>query len=342
MTVTRISPSLTQKQINEFFLCTTNKQDMLPFEVERIIVCHTLLEHVAYGRLTEAEEMIAYDPSLLLSQYASNVVTPSGLQIKSITPYECALSGGDVGMARMMQPYFDRLINGEKDQKAQYEKYRPYIENIMTQKPYDLQKLVDVLKRSSAEDVQAELNRHTNYERYKDYKSDLREELEQFRKAFTPGAINCPQMQFNYMSLQHAYDTYASQVWPLDNEKCRLFCRQVIGFEQRSLSGRDRQIYAGSLYDYASCEEKAPRAFECAQYKGDSFPVTCGGVSQSGLGFDFHIDIDGEKVAGADAEGGWTSLFLRCVIGSLQNLCRAKATNLQNLCGHTCGQNLSV
>jgi hypothetical protein len=230
------------------------------------------------------------------------VVTPSCFQIKSITPYECALSGGDVGMARMMQPYFDidRLMNGEEEQRAQYEKYRPYIENIMTQKPYDLQKLVDVLKRSSDADVQAELNRHKNYERYQDCKSELRDELEQFRIAFTPGEMNYPQMQFNYMSLQHAYDIYASQVWPLDNEKCRLFCRQVIGFEQRSLSGRDRQIYAGSLYDYASCEEKAPRTFKCAQYKGNSFPFTGGEVSQSGLGFDFFIDIDGELMRADD------------------------------------------
>ena len=144
MTTTRTNPPLTQKQINEFFLCST-----LPSDVEKIIVCHTLLEHVAYARLTEAEAMIAYDPSLLLAQYASNVVTPSGLHIKNITPFECALSGGDVGMAKMMLPYFDRLKDGDVEKSAQYEKYRPHLENMMKQEPYNLKKLVEVLKKSS-------------------------------------------------------------------------------------------------------------------------------------------------------------------------------------------------
>jgi hypothetical protein len=145
-------------------------------------------------------------------------------------------------------------------------------------------------------------------------------------------------MQFNYMSLQHAYDTYVREVWPLDNEKCRLFCRQVIGFEQRSLSGRDRQIYAGSLYDYANCEEKAPRTFECARYKGDSFPLTGGEVSQSGLGFDFHIDIDGEIVPGlgpvrwwsSDPRGGEAARHLyKTYVEQKQQTCRTYAATLK-------------
>lgn len=296
MTSNRQAARLTQKQIKEFFLCNARRNDALPREVERIIICDALLEHIAFGRLTEAEEIIAFDPTLLLRQYASNVVTPSGLLLKNVTPYECALSGGDVGMRKMIFNYFAKLPNGAEEEKAQYEKYRLHIENIEKQEPYNLQWLIDILKRSSDEDVQVELNRHKDEERYKDYKSDLREGLEKVRKDFTFGEMTEPGMQFDYASMQHAYDIYDREFWNLVNgdnyDKSRLFWRQVIGFEQKNLSGRDRQIYLGGLYNYAADEEKAPRC-DLAEDKDKRFPERWGSNSHSGLGFDYGIDIFG-------------------------------------------------
>lgn len=333
MSTNRPAPQLTQQQIKDFFLCNAQSHESLPREIERIIMRDALLEHVAFARLTEAEEIIAFDPSYLLLEHAGNVITPAGLHLINVTPYECALSGGDVGMRKMIFKYFEQLKDGAKEEAAQYGKYCLHIENIGKETPYLLHWMIDVLKKSNHDDVIVELNRHTEPERYKDHHSDLRDALETFRKDWTPGDMKEPGMQFNYASLQHAYDiynqefrhlTHVDQNGKYSNGKRQLFYWQVIGFEQRHLAGRDRQIYAGGFYDYANDEEKAPRSFNLASNKGESFPILRDSDSNDGLGFDFAIGLFGNYETDRRLATICDQIALR-----FKNLCQSKVTNLR-------------
>jgi hypothetical protein len=172
--------------------------------------------------------------------------------------------------------------------------------------------------------VQAELN-HTP-----DYKSDLRTELEAFRKHFTPGKMNTPGMHFNYQDLYHAYDRLENRwkelVYGDNYSKCWLFCRQVIGFEQRNLPARDRQIYASGLYYVVDNVQDPARSFELKKDKGQIFPNTANLGSHSGLGFDFYIDIYGASEVRAGRGK---------ILGSFTELVSSKSNKLANLCSNS-------
>ena len=316
--------NLTAPEMNEFFICNFFTDPRLPHEVTKIITeqqirAAQLLEHVAFGRETEAKAMLEVDPTLLLRQYRSTVMTPSGLAVIDVTPFECALGGGDPEMVKMMAPYFEQFNGGETERKEQYAKYQPHIENIMKQTPsYDLTKLFATLINSTDQDVQAELN-HTTH-----YKSDLRTELEAFRKHFTPGSMNTPGMHFNYQDLYHAYDIFENQWQKLvhgnNYDKCWLFCRQVIGFEQRNLPARDRQIYASGLYYVVNGGQYvAVRLFDLKNDKGQAFPIMSGSNSHVGLGFDFFVDIYG---AVRDGGGVGRGPFYKTYVEQKQQTCR--------------------
>jgi hypothetical protein len=290
----------------------------------------TLLEHVAFGEQVEAEAMIKANPRLLL--YAGNTITPSGLELVRVTPYECALGGGDDRMAAMIKPYFSakKIENGEKERDEQYERYRPHIENMLKQEPYDLQWLIDIIKGCSDEDIAAALKLDTQQMSEK-----LLNALTTFRDAHTPGKMVKPGMHFNYPSLLHAFDIYAREFDNLvhrDNyDKCRLVWLQVVCFEMRNLPAVDRQIFARGLYYVVENGVTAPRTFEFENDKGHHYPErrSKGYGSHSGFGFADGIDIFGERRAGQVVTlGSWARRFL-------ENLCRAKTSNLQNLFSHS-------
>jgi hypothetical protein len=328
--------NLTAPQMNEFLICNFFTHAPLPHEVAKIITAQQiraaqLLEHVAFGREDEAKAMLDDDPTLLSRKYSSTVMTPSGLTVIDVTPFECALGGGDPEMVKMITPYFDKFSDGETERAEQYEKYRPHIENIMKQKrSYDLTKLFETLINSTDQDVQAELNHTSNY------KSALRTELEAFRKHFTPGEVNTPCMHFNYLDLFHAYNIFERnwrKLVPANNyDKCSLFCRQVIGFEQRNLPARDRQIYASGLYGASNCNRyNAARSFDLCD-KGQVFPITAGLDSHTGLGFNFYIDIQAgrDNLLCTRGEGGiWA---VKCKF--FMRLMSSKSNKLADLCSH--------
>jgi len=70
--------------------------------------------------------MLDANPKLIVS--SSNTVTPSGLIVRCVTPYECALGAGDPEMAGMIAKYFDQFTNGSEEKEKQDAKYRPHLE----------------------------------------------------------------------------------------------------------------------------------------------------------------------------------------------------------------------
>ena len=161
----------------------------------------TLLHHIAYGDLQAAHAMLELNPRLVLQ--AGNVETPSGLKVMHTTPFECALGAGDPEMAQMIVPYFDAKIitGGAEVREKQYARYRPHIDNMLQQKPYDFTPLLTAIKQASRQDVAAALHNDMTH------KSALGDVLEQFRKEFIPGKITVG-MHFNYQHLLHAYEVY--------------------------------------------------------------------------------------------------------------------------------------
>ena len=106
------------------------------------------LHHAAYARQEDVTTLLAMleaNPKLLLQ--AGNVITPGGDEIRRVTIYEFLLGAGDYELAKKVQDYFSKIEGGEQQRIHQYERYRPHIEGMLTQKPYDLSPLIDLLNK---------------------------------------------------------------------------------------------------------------------------------------------------------------------------------------------------
>lgn len=272
----------------------------IPDEIFSLIIgftdCHPnsdiakALHHAAYARKEDVAALLAMleaNPHLLLE--AGNVITPGGLDCRRVTIYEFLLGAGDPDLAAKVQAYFAKIPNGENERIRQYERYRPHIEGMLKQKPYDLTLLIDILKQSSAADDNALLSKDMTHE------SVLRDAVIQFREDFAPGVLIKPRMHFNYPSMQHAFDKLRDE-W--DNLyrasgnnyiKLRILWRLLTGFEMRRFPGVDRCAMAQGLYYIAEQNEELARSYKFKNDDGD-FPITPVDDSLDGLGGDFAVD----------------------------------------------------
>ena len=288
-----------------------------------------LLGHITYGNLQSVQAMLEINPRLVLQ--AGNVQTPSGLNVIHTTPLECALGAGDPEMAKMIARYFDsdKITGGAEVRERQYARYRPHLENILKQKPYNFTLLMATLKKASQQDVAAVLNGDMTHT------STLRDVLQQFRKDFTPDKIGVG-MHFNYRHLLRAYEVYDQEYNQLrvggSYDRNHLFCRQVIGFIQRSLPAIDRMVYAQSIYDVVGMKVEIERSFKF-KFSDLDFPVTARDNSaHSGLGFQYFV---GRGRWQWMEPSGWTSRFL-------DTFCRSKISSLLNLCRRLEQKNVST
>jgi hypothetical protein len=282
-----------------------------------------LLHYIAYGNLKLAQAMLEENPRLVLQR--SHIETPSGLKVLQTTPLECALGAGDPEMAKMIDPYFEAkgIVGGAAVREEQYTRYRPYIENIMEQEPYDFTLLLDTLIQASPQDVEAALNNEMTHQ------SALSDVLTQFRNEFTPNKITVG-MHFNYLHLLRAFEVFEQKFDHLHNgnnyDKNRIFCRQVIGFIQRSLPAIDRMGFAQALYNVVLKNSTIKRSYQLVA-NIHQFPATTSDYSlRDRLGFDYFIGHGGREWGGpwCRDRGRW-----------LGDLCRAKTADLQNLCGRS-------
>lgn len=183
-----------------------------------------------------------------------------------------------------------KLKEGEKHQIRQYERYEPYIKDMLKQKPYDLEPLIKIIKDASDKDVKALLNKDRTH------KSDLCEAIIQFRKDWAPRVLTKPCMHYNYASLQYAFELLDREWDNLyetggkDNHKILLVSRQLIGFEMRRLPGIDRCVMAQGLYYVIEEQEVVGRSYQFKNSDGD-FPISANDDSLDGLGVDFSVNI---------------------------------------------------
>ena len=254
------------------------------------------LLHAAYARKEDVDSLLVMldkNPSLLLE--AGDVITPGGDEIKRVTLYEFLLGAGDSGLAMRVQEYFSRIDHGEDERVCQYERYRPYIESMLTQQPYDLKPLIELIKKATSEQIRALLNNDMTGE------DDLCKALVQFRKDWAPRVLTKPCMHYNYASLQHAFtllDRERRNLYKASNcnyDKINLVWQQLIGFEMRRLPGIDRCVMAQGLYNVIEQKESVARTytFKVGGMAAATFPVTVADDCINGLGRDFAVTIHG-------------------------------------------------
>lgn len=196
--------------------------------------------------INELTAMLDCNPRLLLQ--AGNVMTRGGLYVKRVTLYEFFLGAGDPGAAARITPYFERIDGGESQRMKQYARYKPHIDGMLTQKPYDLVPLFTILKGSSAADVTALLKDDMTHE------SNLRDALIKFRSDHAPGKLIKPRMHYNYKTLEQAFNLLYDEWNSLSNndsnyDKCDFVARLVIGYLQRGLPAIDRIAFARAFAD---------------------------------------------------------------------------------------------
>lgn len=297
------------------------------------------LKYAAYARKEDVEallEMLGNNPSLLLE--TGNVITPGGDEIRRVTIYEFALGAGDYELAEKVQSYFSTIGTKDAEQQriCQYERYKPHIEGMLKQEPYDLKPLIKLIKEASAEDVTALLNKDMTH------KSELRDAMMQFRTDWAPRILTKPGMHYNYASLQHAFNLLDREWDDLhktsgDNrDKIDLVWRQLIGFEMRRLPGIDRCVMAQGLYPVIEKQVDCARSYKFQNRDGD-FPIMAGDDSLGGLGGDFSVGLFGQRstkaVAGGVAVAGrgpacWKT-YVEQKLQSNKNLKRAELMRSQ-------------
>ena len=322
---------LTREQNYTLFTCLQRKGINAPKDVRKLIAnvgfdpdpnsdTATLLRLVAFGDLANVKAMLDANPALIGK--AGHTVTPSGLLVRYVKPYECALGAGNFEMAKLIAGYFDQFTDGAEEKAAQDKKYLPHIEALAAQlesknPTYDVAPLIQQIINASDSEVTAALNKS------QDLNIPLCKALKEFRDVVRP-----PEQQTTGLHYNH-YTTILQVLDLLDNRwqslsknyknyaRCDLVWRQVFGFLARSLSFPERCALA------RACQDNE-QTLVCKYNNQQSFPESCDRSSEAvGLGFDFAI-------FGADVAGGLLWGCVGCRASRLGKLCRTKTACFQN------------
>ena len=228
----------------------------------------------------------------------------------------------------MVHGYFAKIPKGEQERRRQYERYRPHIEGMLTQKPYDLLPLIELIRKATPEQVTALLNKDMTGD------NELCKAFIQFCKDWAPKVLTKPCMHYNYASLQHAFellDREWDNLYKASNDnydKIRLMWRQLIGFEMRRLPGIDRCVMAQGLYYVIDKKEVVARSYALrGTGVAGSFPVTTTDDSIDGLGGDFSVDIfGGWREEGCVTRLCWFRAGWKTYVEQKLQTCRTYAT----------------
>jgi hypothetical protein len=336
---------MSREQLLTLAMCTRRLCIFVPKDITKKIY-HTapdldlnsevapLLKHIAYEpNPTKVKEMLDANPGLLMQ--SGDVVTAAGHTAIAIKPYECGLGEGDhykdaqgFEMIPLIASYFSKIPGltaeeGEQERVRQYARYQSAIENIPNQKPTEsIAWIFEVIEKNADEKV-------------------LNDALETFRqdKALTPRFITRPGMHCNYANPQHALDVFAEKFEDLykasgnNYRKCFLAWDKVVIYVMGGLSACERMRVAGGLKNIS---EPLVRTFNF-KLGGGAFPARDPSHPPIGAGFDLIVDLYfGANChslgRGGSRVGAWAAARL------FQNLCRAKTSDLQNLCSQPSNQ----
>lgn len=243
------------------------------------LVMTKLLQHIVNGELDAAKAMINLQPGLLLRR--GSVTDLCGRKINNVTPFQCALGAGDVGMWQMLMPFFDRLrsINPEAERQAQFNELYP-----LDWKPdplYDLGNLVEAILSSSADEIAAALKNEKN-------DSVICRRLTEFRQKMFAVDVNNA-MHFNPWQLIEAYRIYDEIYGFSSDNQQKLFWRQVVGCIQSVLPTCKVHYLTQGLNDIVVSRSVINRTLQLA-HDGMHFYALVNRKSEAGLGFEVAIN----------------------------------------------------
>ncbi|KGP63343.1 hypothetical protein EP47_10810 [Legionella norrlandica] len=268
--------------------------------------------HVLLGNEKKALAMIASCPERLCAR--GTAVDYSGRTFKNVTPFQAALLSHDVTLWKKMEPYFDALPDGQAEKANQFKELFP--EGLPKQESYDFSTLIQIITKSSNAETRASLDKPL------DITTPLGLGIDAFRKKFTKLAME--ETFFNPMHLIKAFKVYDQQYSQWNDNQCRLFLCQVIGYVQRFLPACYAQAVCQGLYLVAGENQPLRRSLI---YNNSLlfYPLSY----ESGLGFDLGLSI--ECPGNPHISVGWLNSTM------LEELCRANTSELLRL-EHRVGQ----
>ncbi|WP_133130427.1 F-box protein [Legionella yabuuchiae] len=234
----------------------------------------TLLLHVIKGEEAEALKMINANLRLLFIPSQATAIDYSGRSYKDYTPFQAALLSHDVTLWRKIEPYFNKLPNGQEEKARQFKELFP--EDLPKQKSYNFNTLVQVISNSSDADIMAALRKENN-------DTSICEALKDFRTDFA--ALAMKETLFNPLHLITTLKIYDEQFTPWSWNQRNLFCNQVIGYIQRFLPACHAQALCQGLYSIVIDKNPLRRSLNLQCDAGVYFPLT----DLAGLGFDFGV-----------------------------------------------------
>lgn len=273
----------------------------------------TLLRLVAFGDLNNVRTMLDNNPNLIGK--AGHAVTPSGLLIRYVKPYECALGACNVEMAKLIAGYFDQFTDGAEEKAAQDKKYHHYFASLKAQlesknPSYDMAPLIQKIIDAPDSEVTAALNKS------QDLNIPLCKAINEFRDAVRPRAQQTAGLHY-----QH-YTTILQVLELLDNkwqslsksfsnyDRCDLVWIQLFGFLSRSLPFPERCALARACLD-------KEQTLACKYNNQQSFPESCDrSYEMNGLGIDYAI-LGGRAAAGPRQDAVSVFARFRLVFGKL-------------------------
>ena len=266
-----VAPHLSIKDVFELSLTSKGMSFFCHHLLEKKAV-KTLLSHVVKGEEAEALQMISVNPYLL--RCYSEATAYSGVFYKHVTPFQAALLSHDVTLWKKMEPYFDKLTDGQIEKARQFKQLFP--EGLPKQEPYDFSALIQVISNNSEADIQAVLRKENS-------DTPICKAIEVFRKNFTEMAVK--ETFFNPLHLLEALKVYDVQFDAWSWNKRDLFWRQVIGYTQRFIPACYAQAFCQGLYSIVENKNPLHRSLKFKYESVSYYPLT----DSSGPGFDYGI-----------------------------------------------------
>lgn len=275
----QLPTELLQGSIAQYFsdadLCSLSQASITMFFTYRDSLAKTLLSHVVKGEEAEALKMIDAHPRLLLIPSKAIATDYSGRSYQGFTPFQGALLSHDFTLWRKMEPYFDKLPEGQAEKARQFKEIFP--EGLPQQHHYDFNTLVQVISNTSDADIMTVLRKENN-------DTPICQAFNDFRATFT--AIAMKETFFNPSHLIKALEVYINQSNTWSSHKRDLFWRQVVGYVQRFLPACYAQAILQGLYSIVEEIKPLERLLNYQFSSISYYPLT----ESSGLGFDFGID----------------------------------------------------
>lgn len=287
-------------------------------------------KYIEDADIVKVEAMVKANPRLLLRPIEAIVNPETGQIIEEMTPLQAAYCEGDDGMCLMLEKYFE-LACGSVE--AGRDKIRKQINEKFGEGKDEDKESEGVRKNRLAAIIQAITKEQFNNGRDADKKwilseatqMDIATFIEEFI-ASQPKVIKSGR-RFRLEILQEVCEAYieAARLWNYDYKKCALFEDASVTVVLGYAAVNDAQRFSQGLY--------------YLQERGEEFKRR----STTRDGHNFYQALRGKSSVFSSLSGSCVDIVplrshrARASPGGrarLQNLCRAKTSNLENLCSH--------